>query len=73
MPPAESVPPTVKFNDDHGAVDVGVTLDPVTQSVTIAVRDTGIGIRAEDMDQLFQPFIQIDSRLARDHEGTGLG
>jgi CheY-like chemotaxis protein len=61
------------FTDDHGAVDVGVTLDPVTQSVTIVVRDSGIGIRAEDMDQLFQPFIQIDSRLARDHEGTGLG
>jgi PAS domain S-box-containing protein len=63
----------IKFTDDHGAVDLSVTLDPVTQSVTIAVRDSGIGIRAEDMDQLFQPFIQIDSRLARDHEGTGLG
>jgi PAS domain S-box-containing protein len=63
----------IKFTDDHGAVDLSVTLDPVTQSVTIAVQDTGIGIRAEDMDQLFQPFIQIDSRLARDHEGTGLG
>jgi CheY-like chemotaxis protein len=63
----------IKFTDDHGAVDLGVTLDPVTQSVTIAVQDSGIGIRAEDMDQLFQPFIQIDSRLARDHEGTGLG
>ena len=37
------------------------------------VRDTGIGIKPEDMDKLFQPFRQIDTGLTRRHEGTGLG
>lgn len=39
----------------------------------ISVRDTGIGISAEDQKRLFTPFTQIDSTLARRYEGTGLG
>jgi signal transduction histidine kinase len=42
-------------------------------TAVIAVEDSGIGIRAEDIDRLFRPFQQIDSGLARRHEGTGLG
>ena len=41
--------------------------------VHIAVRDSGIGIRQEDMVQLFQPFSQIDSLNKRRVGGTGLG
>jgi signal transduction histidine kinase len=37
------------------------------------VKDTGIGIKPEDINTLFQPFRQIDSGLTRQHEGTGLG
>ncbi|NNM82110.1 MAG: response regulator [Burkholderiales bacterium] len=39
----------------------------------ISVKDTGIGISAEDMARLFQPFVQIDSSLSKHFEGTGLG
>jgi two-component system, NtrC family, sensor kinase len=39
----------------------------------ISVRDTGIGICAEDMARLFTPFTQIKSSLTRTGEGTGLG
>jgi signal transduction histidine kinase/CheY-like chemotaxis protein len=39
----------------------------------ISVSDTGIGISPEGLDQLFQPFNQIDGGLARRFEGTGLG
>ena len=39
----------------------------------IAVRDTGIGIAPEQIHKLFQPFMQIDSALNRQYEGTGLG
>jgi len=37
------------------------------------VIDTGIGIRPEDMDNLFKPFRQIDTGISRQYEGTGLG
>jgi PAS domain S-box-containing protein len=39
----------------------------------IAVIDTGIGIAADQINRLFQPFIQIDSALNRQYNGTGLG
>ena len=39
----------------------------------ISVTDTGIGIAPEGLEQLFKPFSQIDSGLARRYEGTGLG
>jgi two-component system NtrC family sensor kinase len=39
----------------------------------ISVRDTGIGISAEDMARLFNPFTQIKSSLTPTSEGTGLG
>lgn len=37
------------------------------------VRDTGIGIAPEKLDQLFQPFVQADSSTTRHYGGTGLG
>jgi signal transduction histidine kinase len=40
---------------------------------TICVRDTGIGIEAEKIPRMFEPFQQVDSALSRKYEGTGLG
>ena len=42
-------------------------------AVRLAVTDTGMGIKAEDLVHLFQPFRQLDSGLTRSYEGTGLG
>jgi signal transduction histidine kinase len=47
--------------------------EPDGDFVEIAVQDTGIGIKAEDLPRLFQPFTQLDASLARKHEGAGLG
>ena len=41
--------------------------------VCFSIKDTGIGIAADDMDKVFEAFRQIDSSVARRAEGTGLG
>ncbi len=41
--------------------------------VAIRVRDTGAGIKPEDLERLFQPFQQLEQGLSRPQEGTGLG
>jgi DNA-binding response OmpR family regulator/anti-sigma regulatory factor (Ser/Thr protein kinase) len=46
---------------------------PLEDTLELVVSDTGIGISDDDQVRLFQPFTQIDSTLARRHEGTGLG
>lgn len=51
----------------------GKEIDANTFELQVSVRDTGIGIRAEDMDKLFQSFQRIDEERNRNIEGTGLG
>ena len=41
--------------------------------VGISIIDTGVGIRPEDQERLFQAFEQVDASNTRRHEGTGLG
>jgi signal transduction histidine kinase len=41
--------------------------------IAISVSDTGIGIRAEDIPKVLEPFGQVESALSRKHQGTGLG
>lgn len=63
----------VKFTPDGGQVGLDVVGDPEQRIITFTVWDTGIGISRKDRDNLFQPFVQIDSTLSRQYEGTGLG
>ncbi len=68
-----------KFTPEGGHI----TLEATTLSQTdrdgeypylrLAVIDTGIGIAPENIQKLFQPFIQIDGALNRQYQGTGLG
>jgi signal transduction histidine kinase len=41
--------------------------------VGVTVRDTGIGIAADQLERIFDPFVQVRSELTRTAEGTGLG
>ena len=52
---------------------VSVTCSRENDTVTLAVRDTGIGIGAEDLATLFRPFQQIETGRTRQFDGTGLG
>jgi PAS domain S-box-containing protein len=63
----------VKFTPSNGHVALEVTTDAAQGLIQFSVSDTGIGITPEDLSRLFQPFVQVDSRLNRDYEGTGLG
>ncbi len=62
----------VKFTPKHGKVSVRTALRD-DGGMTIEVADTGIGIPAEDFERALKPFAQVDSRLQREFEGTGLG
>jgi PAS domain S-box-containing protein len=63
----------VKFTPEGGSVGLDVQGDAQTQTVTFSVWDTGIGIAKEDQPLLFRQFVQIDSKLSRQYEGSGLG
>ncbi|MBX3010930.1 MAG: diguanylate cyclase [Caldilineaceae bacterium] len=63
----------VKFTPDGGKVGLDVAGDVQNELVRLTVWDTGIGIAKEDSARLFQPFVQLDSKLSRQYEGTGLG
>lgn len=60
----------IKFTEKGS---VRITCAPEGDHLRVSVRDTGIGIRQEDLDKLFQPFRQIETGLSRQYEGTGLG
>lgn len=63
----------IKFTPDNGQVTLEVRTDPEQELVQFSVIDTGIGIAPDDLARLFTPFVQVDSSLNRQHEGTGLG
>jgi two-component system cell cycle sensor histidine kinase PleC len=61
----------VKFTPEGGTVTVSASATP--DSFEFSVRDTGIGIPADKMQVILEPFGQVDARLERAYEGTGLG
>ncbi|NTU80130.1 MAG: hypothetical protein HGA45_12110, partial [Chloroflexales bacterium] len=63
----------VKFTPAGGQVGLEVRGDAAQQTATFTVWDTGIGIAEDDLPRLFQPFVQLDSKLSRQYAGTGLG
>lgn len=61
----------VKYNKEHGWVKV--TLDADHQFFTVVVADSGIGIPAEAIDQIYERFYRVDKSRSREIGGTGLG
>ena len=63
----------IKFTPENGELGLIVEHDEPNRQVRLIVWDKGIGIIPEHLPKLFQPFTQIDSSLAREYSGTGLG
>ncbi len=61
----------VKFNHEQGRVNV--EMQGAADVVQVKIQDTGIGIPAEELDKIFAPFYQVDRRLNRAYDGTGIG
>lgn len=62
----------VKFTGEGGDITVSSAVE-VDGSVAIRVRDSGVGISKEDLEILFEPFVQANNTPMLSNEGTGLG
>jgi signal transduction histidine kinase len=62
----------VKFNADGGSIEL--TADLIDQGrIAIRISDKGIGIDPSDIDLAFRPFVQLEDKLSRRFDGSGLG
>jgi len=61
----------IKYNILNGRIDIGI--QSVPPYILTEVRDTGIGISAQDIDKVFDRFYRADSSRSKESEGSGLG
>ena len=61
----------VKYNKDNGKVDINI--DNSGGNPKLTVKDTGIGIPAEDTERVFERFYCVDKSHSKETGGTGLG
>ena len=62
----------IKFNKTNGIIRISAS--PLkSNSVGVAISDTGIGIPEEKIQEIYSPFTQVDMSSTREHQGTGLG
>lgn len=61
----------IKFTNENGKIEVHIIHDD--KFVYISIKDNGIGIPKEKINQIFHRFYQVDSILSRKNEGSGIG
>ena len=57
----------------QGSVNINISYDAEHDDLVIEIKDTGIGMSAVELDNLFKPFSQADSSISKKYGGTGLG
>ena len=63
----------VKFTPTGGHLGLRVYADNAAATVTFCVWDHGIGIAPDRLQQIFEPFVQVESDFSRAYSGSGLG
>jgi len=63
----------VKYTPQNGRLGLKVHESKEEENITFTIWDNGIGIKQDDLQRLFKPFVQLDSGLEREFGGTGLG
>lgn len=66
----------IKFSPDHSTISILLTLITLEDSrvkIQCTVTDTGIGMTQDQINLLFQPFVQVDYSISLKFEGSGLG
>ena len=61
----------VKYTPEGGRIDIAA--DIIDDELSLAIRDTGIGMRRDDIPRALTPFRQLDETLARSYDGIGVG
>jgi len=61
----------IKFTPSGGSIILGAARD--IDNVVMTVTDTGIGVPADKLTQVFEPFFQVDTGTTREYSGVGLG
>lgn len=61
----------VKFTPQGGEIDLKAWKE--ANDVVVTISDTGVGIKPEDQERIFNAFEQVDASYSRKHKGTGLG
>jgi two-component system cell cycle sensor histidine kinase PleC len=63
----------VKFTPENGSVTLEIENSNIDRKVYVRVIDTGIGMEEKDIPKALSSFGQVDNKLSRKYEGTGLG
>jgi signal transduction histidine kinase len=63
----------IKFTPENGTIVVKATQDKNDHKATVTVSDTGIGIREDAINKLFNEFYRVDNEINQNVKGTGLG
>jgi signal transduction histidine kinase len=61
----------IKYSPEGGTIEVGGEADG--HSVTVFIRDEGVGISESEQEHIFDRFYRVDGTLSRKTQGTGLG
>jgi two-component system cell cycle sensor histidine kinase PleC len=63
---------SVKFTKENGIIEISARTNS-EHNLRIVIKDNGIGIPKDKIKTLFQPFVQVENVMTKEHKGSGLG